>query len=91
MIYYNDILDISNESLPTITPPKDEGESSVCLSVTRDLSDIKSRNYIPKKLILDKSISDILPKTDDIHSNSLNINNFLLNRSDFSKYEDKNR
>lgn len=91
MIYYNDILDVSSESLPSISPPKEDGEStiSLSLSMTRDLSDIKSRNYIPKQLIFDKSVSEALTRPTEMSNTYMN--NFIINRSDFLKHEDNNR
>ena len=98
MIYYNDILDISNESLPSVSPPtskEKESADSIELSVTRDLSvDRYSRNFIPKQLLLDKSSleANLKQERQEPYYKPFNpMNNFLLNRNDFIKYEDNNR
>jgi hypothetical protein len=102
MIYYNDILDMSNESLPSFSPPaskeKESNENnSIELSVTRDLSaDRHSRNFIPKQLLLDKSSLDYTSNLEqtiktDTYSKFNTMNNFILNRNDFMRYEDNNR
>ncbi len=98
MIYYNDILDISNESLPSVSPrismEKESIESSIELSVTRDLSvDRYSRNYIPKQLLLDKSCSEVKinqEKQESLYKPFNPINNSKLNRNDLINYEDDN-
>jgi hypothetical protein len=99
MIYYNDILNISDESLPSVSPPsskeKEEIENtieSLSCSLTRDLSsDFYSRNYIPKTLLLEKTNLDMNQRfTNDTLQKSFNMP-YILNKGDFEQRNNNNR